>query len=302
MATNSSLSSVSPQLPLVAIVGPTASGKTALAIELAQKYNGEIICADSRTVYKGMDVGTAKPTAQEQSLAPHWGLDLVEPGERFTAADFQRYAVRKIAEIRARGRLPILVGGTGLYVDAVLFDYQLGAEYDPELRERLDGMSIEELQEYCIKNSIELPENVKNKRHLIRAIEQKGVNSQRRLQPISRSIIVGITTDREVLRTRIAQRTEQIFANGVADEAIILGKKYGWSSEAMTGNIYPLVKKYTEGTMSLEEIKDKFTTLDWRLAKRQLTWLRRNPYIFWGDSLQIKAYVAERLQAMSSLE
>src|ERR1044071_7035484 len=100
------------KLPLIVIVGPTASGKTALAIEIAEKYNGEIICADSRTIYKGMDIGTAKPTVEERTRVPHWGLDLVEPGERFTVADFKHYADKKIDDIRERGRIPFLVGGT----------------------------------------------------------------------------------------------------------------------------------------------------------------------------------------------
>ena len=110
--------------PLVVIAGPTASGKTALAIRLAERYDGEIICADSRTIYKGMDIGTAKPSAEEQARVPHWGLDIVEPGERFTVADFKAYAERKIQEIRERDRIPFLVGGTGLYIDAVIFDFQ----------------------------------------------------------------------------------------------------------------------------------------------------------------------------------
>ena len=108
-------------LPLVVIVGPTASGKTALAIELAEQHNGEIICADSRTVYKYMDVGTAKPNQVEQARVPHWGIDLIEPGDYFSAADFKNYAVQKIEEIRGRGHIPFLTGGTGLYIDAVLF-------------------------------------------------------------------------------------------------------------------------------------------------------------------------------------
>ena len=122
------------QLPLVVIVGPTASGKTGLAIELAEKYNGEIICADSRTIYRGMDIGTAKPTLKERQGVVHWGLDLVEPGEAFSAADFKAYADDKIANIRSREKVPFLVGGTGLYIDAVIFNYQFGTTADPVLR------------------------------------------------------------------------------------------------------------------------------------------------------------------------
>lgn len=283
------------ELPLVVIAGPTACGKTALAIDLAEKYDGEIICADSRTVYWGMDIGTAKPTPEERQRVPHWALDLVEPGERFTVADFKRYAEQKIDEIRARGHIPFLVGGTGLYVDAVIFDYQFGPEADEGLRKKLDKLSLEELYIYCQKNNIILPENMKNKRYVIRAIEQKSINTKRRDDPISTSIIVGIATDKEILRTRIATRAEQLFENGVVDEAIKLGKKYGWQNEAMTGNIYPLVHSYLLDEMTLDEIKEKFTTLDWRLAKRQLTWLRRNLFIKWFSLPEAKAYIESML-------
>lgn len=110
--------------PLIVIVGPTASGKTTLAIELARRLDGEIICADSRTVYKGMDIGTAKPTEEEQLFVPHHLLDVVDPGERFTVADFKRLANEAIIDIIGRGKVPIMVGGSGLYIDAVLFDYK----------------------------------------------------------------------------------------------------------------------------------------------------------------------------------
>lgn len=279
------------QSPLIAIVGPTASGKTSLAIELAEQFNGEIICADSRSIYKELDIGTAKPTSEEQARVPHWGLDLVEPGERFTVVDFKEYAEKKIREIRERGHVPFLVGGTGLYADAVLFDYRFGSRHDDEIRSGMEKMSIDELHKYCIENNIELPENKFNKRYVIRAIENKGTISQRRSEPISTSIIVGIATDREVLRTRIKRRAEQMFNDDVVNEAILLGKKYGWESEAMTGNIYPIIRDYTSGMLSMEDAKEKFATADWRLAKRQLTWMRRNPYIQWRDLSGAKEYL-----------
>ena len=288
--------SIRPKPPLIVIVGPTASGKTALAIELARQFDGEIICADSRTVYKDMDIGTAKPTIEERRLVPHWGLDLVEPNERFTAADFKRYANQKIKDIRARGKVPFLVGGTGLYVDAVIFDYTFGDEADLEQRQRLEAMTIEELHRYCIENNVKLPENSQNKRYVIRAIEQKGVNNRRRNSPISNSIIVGIATDRDALRTRIKNRTEQLFADGVVEEAKILGKKYGWESEAMTGNIYPLIRRYFDGELTIDEVKEQFITLDWRLAKRQLTWLKRNKYIEWLERDEAYRYLVRCLE------
>lgn len=282
-------------LPLVVIAGPTASGKTALAIELAERFGGEIICADSRTVYKEMNIGTAKPTAAEQAAVPHWGLDLVRPDEKFTAADFKKYAEQKIVEIRRRGHVPFIVGGTGLYVDAVVFDYSFGEEADPNRRAELEKMSLEQLHNYCLENNIKLPENKLNKRYVVRAIEQHGQSTSRNSKPISTSIIVGIATSREVLRTRIAGRIEQLLNDGVVDEATILGKKYGWETAAMTGNIYPLIHEYLEGRMSLSELKEKSTTVDWRLAKRQLTWLRRNPHLHWVSLDEARDYLSERL-------
>lgn len=285
-----------PEPPLVVIVGPTASGKTALAIRLAKRYDGEVICADSRTVYRDMDIGTAKPTPEEQADVPHWGLDMVDPGQRFTAADFKQYALRKVAEIKARGRIPFIVGGTGLYIDGVLFDYEFGEGYDPTRRSQLEALTIEKLYDYCHDNNITLPGNDRNKRYIIRAIEQGSINKKRKTTPIEDTIVVGIATVRNELRTRMQHRSEQMLANGVVDEAIILGKKYGWKNQAMTGNVYPLVKSYLEGQITYDDIKDKNTTLDWQLAKRQMTWFRRNPYIYWGDGEQIYRYVASVLE------
>lgn len=281
--------------PLVVIAGPTASGKTALAIELALRFKGEVICADSRTIYRSMDIGTAKPTLEERRGVPHWGLDIINPDETYSAASFKQYAQQKIREIRARGHVPFLVGGTGLYVDAVLFDYQFGPSADPLRRLELEKMDLRDLQDYCIKNSISLPENLNNKRYVIRAIEQEGVMPTRRKTPIDNSIIVGIATDRLELRQRIEQRTEQLFEQGVVEEAKILGKKYGWNSPGMSGNIYRLLEGYIMGDTNLVDVKKKNTTYDWHLAKRQLTWLRRNSFIHWLSLRQAEDYIVNEL-------
>lgn len=282
--------------PLIVIVGPTASGKTALAIELALQYGGEIICADSRTIYKGMDIGTAKPSIYEQRQVVHWGIDLVEPNEKFTAADFKVYAEDRIADIRKRGKVAFLVGGTGLYINSVVFDYKFGNKADEARRRELEGMTLEELHNYCVKNNIKLPENSKNKRYVIRAIEQNGVNNSSNNRPIANCFIVGIATDRDDLRTRIELRSEQLFADGVVEEARMLGKKYGWESEAMTGNIYPLLRGYLAGELTLDEARRHFVTLDWRLAKRQMTWFKRNPYVEWHGLAEAKARIAVLLE------
>jgi len=282
------------EAPFIVVVGPTASGKSALSLEVAERFSGEIICSDSRTIYKGMDIGTAKPSAEDQVRVPHWGLDLVEPGESFSAADFQKYANDKVAEIRARGHVPFMVGGTGLYVDGVVFDYSFGAA-EPELRKSLEALSLEELHDYCANNNISLPENHQNRRYVIRAIEQKSINTKRLAAPIPNTVIVGIATERDELRRRIEQRSEQLFVNGMVDEAIMLGKKYGWESEAMTGNIYRLVRRYVDGELTMEQLKQAFITSDWQLAKRQLTWLKRNPYITWLPLDEAREHIIRHL-------
>lgn len=282
-------------VPLVVITGPTASGKTSLAIRLAKEFDGEIICADSRTIYRGMDIGTAKPTQEDQSVVPHWGLDLVNPGDDFSVADFKKYANSKIDEIRSRGHVPFLVGGTGLYIDAVIFDFQFGLAADQKIRSELSELSIKELQNYCIKNNIILPNNNYNKRYLIRAIERSGQVQQRREESLDDTIVVGITTNKERLRTRIELRAEQIINPNVVKEATYLANKYGWDSEAMTGNVYRLVRKFIENEIDQKQLKDKFVISDWRLAKRQMTWLRRNPYILWADLKSAEHYLSDRL-------
>ncbi|MFZ2125133.1 MAG: tRNA (adenosine(37)-N6)-dimethylallyltransferase MiaA [Candidatus Saccharimonadales bacterium] len=277
---------------MVVITGPTASGKTSLAIDLAKKFGGEIICADSRTIYKEMNIGTAKPSVQEQAGVPHWGLDLVSPGEYYSAADFKKYADEKISEIRGRGNIPFLVGGTGLYIDSIIFDYKFGDKADDDKRNTLSNMSIEQLHQYCKNNNIELPENFKNKRYVIRRIEQNGAVQQSRENIIDNAVVVGISTDKQVLRDRIVKRIENMFSDGVVDEAIEISKKYGWDSEALTGNVYKLIHQNLDEKMSSDEVKGKLAILDWRLAKRQITWMNRNIFLKWMNLKQAEEYLS----------
>ncbi|MEI6053943.1 MAG: tRNA (adenosine(37)-N6)-dimethylallyltransferase MiaA [Candidatus Saccharibacteria bacterium] len=277
--------------PLIVICGQTASGKTSLAIELAEAYGGEIICADSRTIYKGMDIGTAKPTIEERKKVPHWGLDLVTPGEYFTVVDFKKYAEKKIKEIRSRGKVPFLVGGTGLYIDSILFDYRFGKELDVAKRTSLNLMSLDELHNLCKQNDIQLPENSHNKRYVVREIEKSGETVSKNSTPIKNTIIVGITTDKEVLLDRIDKRIENMINNGVIAEANGLGDKFGWDNEALKSNVYKIVKLYNTGQIGFEDIKRHNAVLDWRLAKRQLTWLKRNMFIKWFDYNNARSYL-----------
>lgn len=268
--------------PLVVIVGPTAGGKSALGMEVARRCDGEIICADSRTVYKGMDIGTAKPTEVDRSEIPHHLLDVVEPGEPFTAADFKRLALEAITDIAARGKIPILVGGTGLYIDAVIFDYHFGEPADPNRRTELLGRTTEELVALCEELGIELPVNATNRRHLIRAIELGGLVKQpKMLRP--NTIVVGIAPEKEVLRRRIELRASEMLREGVQEEVKKLARQYGWDSEAMTGNIYRLFRGVIDGSKSLTEALEDSIRSDMALAKRQMTWFKRNPWISWSN-------------------
>ena len=270
-------------LPLIVIIGPTASGKTSLAIQLAKKYRGEIICADSRTVYRGMNIGTAKPSLGEQQVVPHWGLDLVDPGDSFSASQFKDYACQKIKEIRSRGNIPFLVGGTGLYIDSVIFDFQFGAKSNEDKRCDLQEMTVSELQQYCANHNILLPENSKNKRYLVRAIERADEKPSRLEVPLNNTIVVGITTDKQLLKQRITDRAKKMFKDGVVEETIELANNSGWCNEAMTGNVYPIIKKLIEKEIDEDQTIREFIVSDVNLVKRQLTWFRRNPFIEWGD-------------------
>ncbi len=267
--------------PLIVITGPTASGKTALAIKLAKKWGGEIICADSRTVYKDMDIGTAKPTPGEQHRVPHWLLDVALPSERFTVADFQKLANEAIKNIRSRGKIPFLVGGTGLYIDAVVLGFKLGPLVDPLIRSKLENLSVEQLQTLIVEQHLVMPENKNNKRYLIRCIEKNNVSKPVKLSPDADTYVVAIEVEREELRERIAQRADAIFASNILQETQHLFKKYGSGGEAMTGNIYPIIGKMIAGELSEEQAKQVSVSRDWQLAKRQITWLKRHDYVKW---------------------
>lgn len=234
------------------IVGPTGSGKTGVAVEIAKRVNGEIISADSRAIYKGMDIGTAKPTREEMQGVPHFGLDLVEPGERYTVADWKQYAEEKIKEIQDRGHVAIVVGGTGLYVDALVYNYQFN-------------------------------ENV-----------QKSYSD--RTEMSSDFVVFGIKWEVDELRKRLRARIEQMFCTELYNETERLVEKYGWGSQAMKSDIYEYAWEYMEGRITLERAKELAFYEDYHLAKRQLTWFKRNDKIIWLPLDQIKSNVIKYIQ------
>lgn len=263
------------ELPLIVILGPTASGKTAYAIRLARLIGGEVICADSRTVYRGMDIGTAKPTEPERAGVPHWGLDLIKPDRRYSLYDFQRYATAKIAEIRQRQHVPLLVGGSGLYINSVIYDYRLvGGDYDPTTRAELEELPPDELRRLAIKRGTKLPRDPDNKRRLIRSLERGGVsNNCGHLS--GQTIVIGIAMDKEKLSQRISERAEQMLERGLVDETERLIARYGMV-EPLRRNAYGVVAKYLAGQIYEAELIEQISTKDRQLVKKQLTWWR-NP-------------------------
>lgn len=273
---------VANNVTLLAIVGPTASGKTGLAIEIAKRCNGEIIAADSRTVYKGLDIGTAKPTVDEKQGIPHFGLDLVSPGQSFTVGDFKTYADAKIREIKQRNNIPILVGGTGLYIDSVLYDFSL-APPNEVLRESLQRLGIIELQKKIQAAGLVMPENKENKRHLIRTLERGDTIPHKKSLPAG-SVVIGINPQREILRNRIEQRAKAMLAAGVLTEVEWGLAQYGLDSEAMTGGIYRIFRDVVWGKLTEQQAIDLFVTSDMQLAKRQITWFKRNSDIKWFET------------------
>ena len=269
--------------PLVVIVGETASGKSALALEIARRYRGEIISADSWAVYKGFDIGTAKPSLQEQAEIPHHLIDVADPAVGYSAAVFKVASEQAITEITDRGRLPVLVGGTGLYVDSVLYDYSFLPKSAPEQRELLNGMSIEQLVQHAQEKQLALESiDTRNKRRLIRLIENDGALPARHaLRPDT--LVLGMRMPKESLNARITRRVDAMLSQGLEREVYVLAGRYGWDTEAMKGVGYREFQAFFENRQALEETRAQIILNTQKLAKKQHTWFQRNKSIHWLD-------------------
>lgn len=267
--------------PLIVIVGETASGKSAIALDLARRFDGEIICADSWTVRREVNIGTAKPTPEERAQIPHHLLDLIDPCGNFTAAVFKRLASSAVHEISSRGRLPILAGGTGLYIDGVLFDFSFLPRVDSQRRAQLNALSISELLSIIEADGLSLEGiDVRNKRRLIRLLESEG------RRPTSEALrgntlILGVALPKETLRQRITERVDNMLFQGLEAEVRQLAKKYGWQCESLKGIGYREWHAYFQGTQNLEDTRARIIKATLDLAKRQRTWFRRNRSIYW---------------------
>ncbi|MFR1671336.1 MAG: tRNA (adenosine(37)-N6)-dimethylallyltransferase MiaA [Candidatus Gastranaerophilaceae bacterium] len=277
---------------VIAVVGPTASGKTAFAVDLANKINGEIISADSRLVYRGFDIGTAKPTKAEMQEIPHYMIDIVEPECDYTAALYAREASKIIDSIISRGKTPIVAGGTGLYFRLLLENYVM-PEVEPnyDLRKELEKYSSEDLHNMLSGLDAESAAKIysTDKKKLIRALEivktlGKPISEVRGVSDESDYEVewIGLNFPREELYDRINRRVDVMIDMGLVEETKNLLKKHGNISNIINTIGYREITKYLNAKMSLEEAKNLLKQNTRNYAKRQLTWFRKNSAIKWN--------------------
>jgi tRNA dimethylallyltransferase len=284
--------------PLVVIVGPTAAGKTALSLLLAEATEGEIVSADSRQIYRGMDIGTAKATADERARVPHHLLDVVVPDQVLTLAEYQRMAYVAIADIHARGRLPFLVGGTGQYIQAVVEGWSIPAVApQPELRAELEAKARVEGAEAlhgwlaALDPAAAARIDHRNVRRVIRALEvclvtgQPITELQRKNPPPFDILQIGVTHPRPELYARIDARVDQMMAAGLLDEVRSLAATgYDWELPAMTGLGYRQIGEYLRAEVTLEEAIARIKKGTRRFVQQQYNWFRlADPAIRWVD-------------------
>ena len=277
------------KIPLIAIVGPTAVGKTALSIELAKKFNCEIISIDSVQIYKRFDIGSAKVTTEEMDGVVHHLIDELEPNDTCSVYDFQKLARKKIDDIHSRGKMPLLIGGTGFYMNAVLNNYEF-----THLEEKTYDIDVEKAKQYLKDNYVDTYNNIDldNHRRVINAYnyvtnEQKSVttnnNGDTILEKYNPYLIV-LNTEREVLYNRINKRVELMFEQGLEDEVKGIINDYGTELQALGAIGYKEMLPYLKGDVSKEETISAISQNSRRYAKRQLTWFRNKMNGVWYDT------------------
>lgn len=272
--------------PLIVILGPTTSGKSTLALELADHFSGYIISADSRQVYRGMDIGTAKPSQGERQRVPHFLIDVVNPDEAFTVANYQRIVMDVL---KNQAGLPFLVGGTGLYIDAVTENWDIPKGTTEALRSQLDGKSLDILVARLRNVDPESTSHIdlKNKRRVIRALEvaeqtEESFVGQKKKRPLPYRVLkIGVDVPRDELVRRMNTRVDDMMARGLLEEVRRLGEHYGWDTPALTGIGYRQLGQYVRGEMPLDAAVERIKIETRQYAKRQMTWFRRDPAIQW---------------------
>jgi tRNA dimethylallyltransferase len=287
---------------LLVIIGPTAVGKTKLSIEMAKRYNGEIISGDSMQIYRGMDIGTAKIKVEEMEGIPHHLIDIKEPDENFSVAEFQQLVRAKIAEINAKGKLPIIAGGTGLYIQAVIYDYQFSeAPADEAFRLQLEEVANEignealhgELTKIDPESASQIHPN--NVRRVIRALEIYHCTGkimsdyQNNQQPdlLYETALIGLTMERDKLYERINARVEIMLSEGLLEEVSWLHKQGLRDCQSIQAIGYKEVYDYLDGRVSFDDAVESLKQNSRRYAKRQLTWFRNKMDVKWFEMTNV---------------
>ena len=284
---------------VIVICGPTASGKTALSIELAKKIDGEIVSCDSMQIYKEMDIGTAKPTIEEMQGIKHYMIGIISPNERYSVADYKKDAKRAIKEILEKGKVPIVVGGTGLYIDSLIYEIEYqDIEFDKEYREHLEKevkeKGLEELYNVAKEIDPEAIEKISknDKKRILRILEIYHATGENKTEQERKSRqkeveydykVYALNMDREKLYDRINKRVDKMIEDGLIQEVEKIYKKYNDFPTAMQGLGYKEVVEYLEGKLLKEEMIEKIKQETRRYAKRQLTWFRKNKETIWLD-------------------
>ncbi len=284
---------------VIVICGPTASGKTSLSIELAKKINGEIISCDSMQIYKEMDIGTAKPTEEEKQGIKHYLLDFVSPEDRYSVADFKKDAKKAIKEIIEKGKVPIVVGGTGLYVDSLIYEVEYpDIEFDEKYREQLEQRVQKEGLEVLYKEAKKIDEKAmekispNDKKRILRILEIYHATGKTKTEQEIESrkkdveydyMVYALNWDRQTLYDRINLRVDKMIENGLIREVQEILKKHKNFPTAMQGLGYKEVVEYLNGDISKEEMIEKIKQETRRYAKRQMTWFRKNKQTIWID-------------------
>lgn len=286
---------------IIIIGGPTASGKTSLSIELAKKINGEIVSADSMQIYKDMNIGTAKPEKEEMQGIPHHMLDFVSPEERYSVADYNKQAKQAIKQILKKGKVPIVVGGTGLYIETLIYEIEfLNIETDLEYRKELEKIAEEKGLEYLYNKAQKIDKtamekiSINDKKRILRVLElyhQTGktktqLDKESRKEPEYDYKLFAIDMNREVLYDRINKRVDIMLQKGLVQEVENICKKYNEFPTAMQGLGYKEVVEYLEGQATYEEMVEKIKMESRRYAKRQLTWFRKYENLTWLNGLE----------------
>jgi len=298
---------------VIVICGPTASGKTSLSIELAKKINGEIVSCDSMQIYKDMDIGTAKPTTEEMQGIKHYLMDFLSPEERYSVADYKKAAKEAIKEILKKGKVPIVVGGTGLYIDSLIYEIEyLNIEFDENYRKQLeqrveaegleklyqeakdiDPLAIEKISENDEKRILRILEIY----HATGKTKTEQEIESRKKPPEYDYQVYALNWDRETLYQRINKRVDIMFEQGLIEEVEDILKKYNEFPTAMQGLGYKEVVEFLENKITKEEMINKIKMETRRYAKRQMTWFRKNKQTIW---LEGQAKIEDNIDTIMS--